>query len=311
MNPSNKVIALMGPSGAGKTELAVGLAASYPTDIISVDSALVYREMVIGTAKPSSREQGEAHHRLIDIIAPNETYSAARFVADCHREMAEIYSKKRIPLLVGGTMLYFRALFEGLSPLPQANAEIREQLEQQASELGWQAMHQQLQEIDPVAAANIHPNDPQRIQRALEVYRITGQSLSQLQGKKKCGKSNFNTLKIIVCPIDRVYLHQRIEKRFDQMLEQGLVDEVKALFERGDLDAETPSMRCVGYRQVWAYLQGQYDFSEMRRRALAATRQLAKRQLTWLRKEEGAIWVDSADENKMNQVYEAVKLFVG
>ena len=276
----------MGPTASGKTDLAIYLTEHFPVDIISVDSAMVYRGLNIGSAKPSVEELQKAPHRLIDVVDPLEIYSAARFRKDALKEMAEIIEAGRIPLLVGGTMLYFRALLQGLSELPESDMVIRQKLEQQAKEIGWEKMHQRLAEVDVEAAARIHPNDPQRISRALEVYEMTGTAMSQLQKEQKAEPLPYQVLKLALIPSDRALLHQRIEKRFSQMLEQGFIDEVKTLRNRGDLHQDLPAIRAVGYRQVWDYLGGIIDYTEMQERGVIATRQLAKRQLTWLRSEK-------------------------
>lgn len=285
-------ILLMGPTASGKTDLAVELCGRLPCDIVSVDSALVYRGMDIGTAKPEPRLLAEAPHRLIDICDPNEVYSAARFCEDAAREMAEIAAAGRVPLLVGGTMLYFRALQQGLSRLPGADPVIRARLDEKASAEGWSALHRLLAEVDPATAGRIHPNDPQRIQRALEVYEIAGRPMSQLlREKREPPTLEYRFLKLAPTPESRPALHQRIERRFLRMLALGFEDEVRALWARGDLTRDMPSMRCVGYRQMLNYLCDEYSFDEMIRRGIAATRQLAKRQLTWLRSESDAHWL--------------------
>lgn len=281
-----KIICLMGPTASGKTDLAIYLTEHFPVDIISVDSAMVYRGLNIGSAKPSVEELQKAPHRLIDVVDPLEIYSAARFRKDALKEMAKIIQAGRIPLLVGGTMLYFRALLQGLSELPESDEVIRKKLEQQAKEIGWEKMHQRLAEVDAEAAERIHPNDPQRISRALEVYEMTGTAMSQLQKEQKAEPLPYQVLKLALIPSDRALLHQRIEKRFSQMLEQGFIDEVKTLRNRGDLHQDLPAIRAVGYRQVWDYLDGIIDYTEMQERGVIATRQLAKRQLTWLRSEK-------------------------
>ncbi|MFA5626639.1 MAG: tRNA (adenosine(37)-N6)-dimethylallyltransferase MiaA [Thiohalomonadaceae bacterium] len=293
MNDLPQAIFLMGPTAAGKTALALELVERLPCEIISVDSALVYRGMDIGTAKPDAEVLARAPHRLIDIIDPVESYSAARFCADALQEMAEITAAGRIPLLVGGTGLYYRALRHGLSDLPSADPVLRARLEAEAAVDGWEALHRRLQLVDPQAAARIHPNDPQRLQRALEVYELTGQPLSELQR----GASNFLPYRVLSLALtaERSYLHQRIHERFHIMLEQGLIDEVKGLFQRSDLMPDKPSIRCVGYRQVWSYLAGEIDHDSMVAQAIIATRQLAKRQFTWLRSEAEAHWLDSRE----------------
>ena len=287
-----KAIFLMGPTASGKTALAIALRKVLPVELISVDSALIYRGMDIGTAKPDAAELSAAPHRLLDILDPAEAYSAADFRRDALAAMADIVAAGRIPLLVGGTMLYFKALLEGLSPLPSADPEVRARIEQQAAEQGWNALHQQLQEIDPVAAARIHPNDPQRLSRALEVFFISGKT---------------QVHQFAIAPASRELLHQRIEQRFHQMLASGFEAEVRALFARGDLHTDMPSIRCVGYRQMWSYLNGEIPYDEMVYRGVCATRQLAKRQVTWLRGWEGVHWLDSEQpEQALNKVLQVV-----
>ncbi len=283
-------IFLMGPTASGKTDLAVELVRRLPVEIISVDSAMVYREMDIGTAKPEPEVLAEAPHRLIDILDPAEAYSAARFREDALRHMAEITAAGRIPLLVGGTMLYFRALEQGLAALPEADPELRARLEAEAAEQGWQVLHDRLAEVDPVSAARIHPNDPQRLQRALEVYELSGKPLSELWQRQQDEGLPYRPIKLAVAPDDRAELHERIALRFRLMLEQGLIEEVEALYRRGDLHPDLPSIRCVGYRQVWQYLAGELNREEMSEKGIIATRQLAKRQFTWLRSEENLRW---------------------
>jgi tRNA dimethylallyltransferase len=273
-------ICLAGPTGCGKTAAALAIAEVLPVEIISVDSALVYRGMDIGTAKPSAAEQAAVPHHLIDILDPTESYSAAEFVRDAKRLAAEIGVRGRLPLLVGGTMLYFKALFDGLSALPQADAELRAALDAEAAERGWPALHAELATLDPETAARLAPNDSQRIQRALEVIRLTGQPLSALHAASRDEGVDWPLFSLE--PTDRAWLHERLAQRFDLMLQQGLVDEVKVLRARGDLSLALPSMRCVGYRQTWEALDAN-DFSDLRERGIAATRQLAKRQVTWLR----------------------------
>jgi tRNA dimethylallyltransferase len=278
-------ILLMGPTASGKTQLAIDLVERGPFDIISVDSSMVYRGMDIGTAKPDAATLAKAPHRLIDIRDPAEPYSAANFREDALREMANITARGRIPLLVGGTMLYFRVLLEGLADLPEADAAVRLRLEQEAATLGWPAMHQRLSSVDPVTAARLKPNDSQRLQRALEVWEITGKPLSAWHAEQgEPDRPPYHFVQLAISPPDRSVLHERIEQRFDQMLAQGLVDEVAGLKARPDLHAQLPSMRSVGYAQVWAYLEGAYDADEMRLRGIYATRQLAKRQYTWLKR---------------------------
>lgn len=315
MADNNKpwAIFLMGPTASGKTALAAELVQRFPMDIISVDSALIYKGMDIGTAKPDADLLARAPHRLIDFLDPAERYSAADFRADALREMADISAAGRIPLLVGGTMLYFKVLREGIADLPSADEAIRAQLLAEAAEKGWPALHQELAQVDPVAAARIHPNDPQRLQRALEVYRQTGRTLTEWQERQKAGSSDgswggnadrfpYRVVNIAICPRSRAVLHERIAIRFREMLQQGLVEEVRALYERGDLDPSLPSIRAVGYRQVWDCLAGKTDYAEMEQRGIIATRQLAKRQITWLRSWKDLHWVWSDEPNLLENV---------
>ena len=295
-----KAIFLMGPTASGKTALAINLRKTLPVELISVDSALIYRGMDVGTAKPTAEELAQAPHRLLDILDPAEAYSAADFRRDALKEMAEITASGRIPLLVGGTMLYFKALLEGLSPLPSANPEIRARIEQQAAEKGWDALHRELQDIDPVAARRIHPNDPQRLSRALEVFFISGKTLTELT-QTSGDALPYQVHQFAIAPASRELLHQRIEQRFHQMLASGFEAEVRALFARGDLHTDMPSIRCVGYRQMWSYLAGEVPYDDMVYRGICATRQLAKRQMTWLRGWEGVHWLDSDNPEKARQ----------
>ena len=297
-------IFLMGPTASGKTAVAVELVRRLSMEIISVDSALVYRGMTIGTAKPDAATLRAAPHRLIDILDPAETYSAAEFRKDALREMEDICRRGNTPLLVGGTMLYFRALEQGLSELPAADASVREQLEAEAQDQGWATMHERLAGIDPLSAARIHPNDPQRIQRALEVYELTGAPLSELYAAGRDTPPRYRFLKIILAPEDRTLLHERIQQRFNLMLEQGFLDEVRALHGRGDLNPDLPSMRAVGYRQAWDHLDGKLSADEWVERAVIATRQYAKRQMTWLRSESDCHWVDPFGPNPLAEVLE-------
>ncbi|MEJ2481115.1 MAG: tRNA (adenosine(37)-N6)-dimethylallyltransferase MiaA [Acidihalobacter sp.] len=299
----------MGPTASGKTDLAVELVRRFPLEIVSVDSALVYREMDIGTAKPGPDVLSEAPHRLIDILDPAENYSAAQFREDALREMAQITVAGRVPLLAGGTMRYFRALEQGLSELPQADPGLRAEIEAQARQRGWQSLHDELARVDPAAAARIHPNDPQRLQRALEVYRLSGVPLSELQQRRRVGAFPFRALRLALLPVDRERLHERIERRFENMLVQGLINEVAHLYERGDLDLSCPSMRAVGYRQVWRHLDGEYDREEMSRQAVVATRQLAKRQMTWLRADNG-LEVLNADALELSRICKRVENYL-
>jgi len=291
MGEGARVVLLMGPTAAGKTDLAVELAARFPFDIVSVDSAMVYRGMDIGTAKPGPEILARAPHRLIDICDPTEAYSAARFRADAEEAIAAILATGRTPLLVGGTMLYFRALEQGLSPLPGADPAVRARLAAEARVLGWEALHRRLAAVDPEAARRIHPNDPQRIQRALEVHAVTGRPMSRLTDAADRRLGSYRFLKLAVSPPERATLHRRIEVRFRSMLERGFEAEVRALWARGDVTPELPAMRCVGYRQMLKYLSAECGFEEMVERAIIATRQLAKRQLTWLRSEADVHWL--------------------
>ncbi|EPL9568698.1 tRNA (adenosine(37)-N6)-dimethylallyltransferase MiaA [Providencia rettgeri] len=285
-------IFLMGPTASGKTALAIELRKHLPVEIISVDSALIYRGMDIGTAKPTAEELSQAPHRLIDILDPSLPYSAADFRRDALKVMSEITAQGKIPLLVGGTMLYFKALLEGLSPLPSANEAVRSQIEQIAQEHGWSEIHRRLAEVDPVAAERIHPNDPQRLSRALEVYLISGQTLTEMT-QTAGEKLPYNVFQFAIAPQDRKILHERIEQRFHLMIDAGFEEEVRALYHRGDLHVDLPAIRCVGYRQMWSYLDGEISHDEMVYRGICATRQLAKRQITWLRSWDNVRWLDS------------------
>ena len=286
-------IFLMGPTASGKTDLAIQLRQQLPVEVISVDSALIYRGMDIGTAKPSKAEQALAPHRLIDICDPAESYSAANFRTDALREMQEISAQGKIPLLVGGTMLYYKALLEGLSPLPSADEKVRSEIEAKAALIGWDGLHQELSKIDPISAQRINPNDSQRINRALEVFYLTGKTLTELTAQK--GEAlPYDILQFAIAPEQREVLHLRIEQRFHKMIELGFQQEVEKLYRRPDLNENLPSIRCVGYRQMWEYLRGDYDHDEMVFRGICATRQLAKRQITWLRGWTSPIqWLDS------------------
>lgn len=289
---SNLVFCLMGPTASGKTAVACELVKHYPFEIISVDSAMIYRDMDIGTAKPSCEELQLAPHHLINIKDPVDPYSAAEFCSDASSLCDSIIGKGNIPLLVGGTMMYFNALQKGLSVLPQANEPIRKQLEDEACAHGWGLLHQRLTIIDPTAAARIHAHDAQRIQRALEVYYLTGTPLSTLLAQQK-GVPDYRFVNFVLFPESRVWLHERIAHRYDQMLSAGLIEEVQQLQAKWNLHMDLPSMRCVGYRQVWEHLQGEYDYTTMREKGIAATRQLAKRQLTWLRHWDDVLVYDS------------------
>lgn len=289
-------VLLMGPTASGKTALALELVESGPFEIISVDSGMVYRGMDIGTAKPDAATLARAPHRLIDLCEPTEAYSAARFRADALAAMAEIAAAGRIPLLVGGTMLYFRALLEGLAAMPDADPDIRARLEAEGREQGWPALHARLAEVDPASAARLKPNDSQRLQRALEVYELTGKPLSAWHAEQDVAPPPpYAFLKLALAPADRAVLHARIADRFDAMLKEGLLDEVATLRARGDLHPGLPSMRAVGYRQAWSHLDGETTQEAFREQGIAATRQLAKRQLTWLRSFPGITWMQHPD----------------
>ncbi|MBN3847176.1 tRNA (adenosine(37)-N6)-dimethylallyltransferase MiaA [Paraburkholderia sp. Ac-20342] len=301
---------LLGPTASGKTAAALALAARRPVEIISVDSALVYREMDIGTAKPTAAERAATPHHLIDIVDPADSYSAAQFRADTLRLVGEIHARGRLPLLVGGTMLYYKALTQGLNDLPAADADVRAALDADAARDGWPALHARLAAVDPVTAARLAPNDSQRIQRALEVFMLTGQPMATLlaaPARVDAAASAWRFVPIALEPSERGVLHQRIEQRFDAMLAHGFVDEVAKLRARGDLLPEMPSMRCVGYRQVWEYLDGAVDYPTMRDKGVFATRQLCKRQLTWLRSMTERNVVDCCDPHATARVVELIE----
>lgn len=298
---SNLVFCIMGPTASGKTALACELVKRYPFEIISVDSAMIYRDMDIGTAKPPRQELEVFPHHLINIIEPTESYSAAQFCTDALGLCDSIIQRGKFPLLVGGTMMYFNAIQKGLSKLPAANEAVRMQLEGEAAKYGWEMLHQQLAKIDLKAATRIHAHDAQRIQRALEVYYITGSTMSDLLEQQKTG-SEYRFVNFGLFPQQRSWLHNRIADRFDQMLVQGFVEEVKKLLEKWNLDKNIPSMRCVGYRQVLEYLYGECDYLSMREKGIAATRQLAKRQLTWLRHWENAFIYDPQNTSFSDEI---------
>jgi tRNA dimethylallyltransferase len=295
-------VSLMGPTASGKTELALALRDLFPVEIISVDASQIYRGMDIGTAKPTAAQQARAPHRLIDIRDPAETYSAAQFRADALREMHDVSASGRIPLLVGGTMFYFRALEYGLSALPPATADVRQRLSAEAKRLGWPALHARLATVDAEAARRVDPNDAQRIQRALEIHAVTGHTPSELTRVAGPRPAAYRFYKIGLWPDERAALHERIGVRFADMLERGLIQEVERLHCRGDLDLSLPSMRAVGYRHVWSYLTKQINYNEMVERSVAATRQLAKRQITWLRRYPGLQRVDCSGELPLREV---------
>jgi tRNA dimethylallyltransferase len=302
-----QAIFLMGPTASGKTALAIDLVENYNCEIISVDSALVYKGMDIGTAKPDAALQARAPHRLIDLIDPAEAYSAASFRADALREMAAITAQGKVPLLVGGTMMYFKFLRDGAAQLPKADDLVRQRLLAQAEACGWPLMHAKLAEVDPVSAERLKPMDSQRIQRALEVFEISGKTLTQFWAEQNEQPLPYNVISFAVMPKERKTLHKRIAQRYKIMMEQGFVDEVKALFAREDLHAELPSIRCVGYRQVWQYLQGEIDYNEMVERGIIATRQLAKRQITWLRSWPDLNWLDTEDLNLLQNALKILR----
>ncbi|QTF91718.1 tRNA (adenosine(37)-N6)-dimethylallyltransferase MiaA [Halomonas sp. BM-2019] len=302
-------ILLMGPTAAGKTDLAIALHERLGCELISVDSAMVYRGMDIGSAKPSAEELARAPHRLIDIRDPAEPYSAAEFREDALREMRQITAAGRVPLLVGGTMMYLRQLLHGVANLPPSDPAVRAELEREARSHGLAVLHEALARVDPVSAVRIHPNDPQRLMRALEVYRLSGRPLSELWAEQRAETFPWRTLSIGLSPADRAVLHARIARRFDAMLAAGFLDEVARLRARGDLSPELPSMKSVGYRQAWAYLDGEYGRETLRHRGIVATRQLAKRQLTWLRSWSGLAWVDNQGGDPLGPVLKLVRDF--
>jgi tRNA dimethylallyltransferase len=302
-----QAIFLMGPTASGKTALAIDLVENYNCEIISVDSALVYKGMDIGTAKPDAALQARAPHRLIDLIDPAEAYSAASFREDALREMAAITAKGKVPLLVGGTMMYFKFLRDGAAKLPKADDVVRQRLLTEAEECGWPQMHAKLAAVDPVSAERLKPMDSQRIQRALEVFEISGKTLTQFWAEQDEQPLPYNVISFAVMPKERKTLHQRIAQRYKIMMEQGFVDEVKTLFAREDLHEELPSIRCVGYRQVWQYLQGEIDYNEMVERGIIATRQLAKRQITWLRSWPDLNWLESEDPNLLQSALKILR----
>ncbi len=299
---------IIGPTASGKTGLAMKLMEHFPIELISVDSALIYKDMDIGTAKPTADELIKAPHRLISFLDPSESYSAADFRKDALREMAEITAKGKIPVLVGGTMLYYRALENGLAVLPEADPAVRKKLSAEATKKGWDFLHQRLVEVDPVAGERIHPNDKQRIQRALEVYELSGKPLTELHKEAQLDALPYRLMKIALIP-EREWIRDLAEKRFEIMMEQGFLDEVKALYARENLHADLPSIRCVGYRQAWQYLEGKIDVDEMKERAVIATRQLAKRQMTWMRSEPNITKFD-AKGYKLDAVIDSVRVFI-
>lgn len=307
INTALPVIAIMGPTASGKTGLALEIAAKVDSEVISVDSALVYKGMDIGTAKPTQEEQAGVVHHLIDIIDPAESYSVSQFVNDTNALIGDILARGKVPILAGGTMMYFNALINGISPLPKSDEKIRDEITQQAQRLGWSKLHDELRGVDPISGERIHPNDPQRITRALEVYRSTGKTLTHWQ-QQEGEKCPYDIAQFAIAPADRAVLHERIATRFDMMLEQGFEKEVVKLYERSDLHEDLPSIRSVGYRQMWQYLDGQLSYAEMRERGIIATRQLAKRQLTWLRGWEQVTWLDTFANDNLTKITAKVTL---
>lgn len=291
------IVFLMGPTASGKTALAMELYDRLPCEIVSVDSAMIYRDMNIGTAKPDAEMLARYPHRLIDLRDPAEAYSAADFRSDALAEIERIHGLGKIPLLTGGTMLYFHALQNGLANMPEADPVVRKRIGDEAAEKGWPAIHARLAEVDPQSAERLNPNDSQRLQRALEVYEITGRSMTELWAEQQTQQLDSPLISLSVMPPERSVLHDRIEQRFDIMLEQGFEAEVRVLWERGDLELAMPSVRCVGYRQMWEYFSGQWDYETMRYKGIVATRQLAKRQITWLRSWENLNWLDTNDRD--------------
>ncbi len=311
MSTPTTAILLMGPTAAGKTDLAVELAARYPVELISVDSALVYRDMNIGTGKPSAAVLARCPHHLVDILDPSESYSAGQFVRDAAQLIADIQACGRVPLLVGGTMLYFRALLRGIAEMPEANPEFRAALDRRAVLVGWPALHAELAERDHVAAVRIGPNDAQRIQRALEVMHLTGRSLSAVQAEARPSLPETQFISIGLSPTDRAALYARIEARFLQMMAAGFLDEVRALYSRSDLHAELPAIRAVGYRQLWQHLAGACSLEAAIQLGIVATRQLARRQLIWMRAEPALQWVDSMATDALTQVVQKIEACFG
>ncbi|MFI4889421.1 MAG: tRNA (adenosine(37)-N6)-dimethylallyltransferase MiaA [Steroidobacterales bacterium] len=299
-------VLVMGPTGAGKSQLALRLVERFPLEIISVDSALVYRGMDIGTAKPDAPTRARILHHLIDIRDPSASYSAGEFVRDAAHIMQDIWARGRHPLLVGGTMLYFHALTAGIGELPEADAGVRAAIDAQAASDGWASLHAELARVDPPAAARIHLNDPQRIQRALEVFRLTGETITRLQQVRRPAIGAADVIELALAPAQRSLLHARIGARFEAMMAAGFLDEVRTFFDRGDLTREHPSMRAVGYRQLWDHLAGASSLEQATEKAVIATRQLAKRQLTWLRQRPQALWFDTTQAQCEQAVLEAL-----
>ena len=307
INSALPVIAIMGPTASGKTGLALDIAAKVESEVISVDSALVYKGMDIGTAKPTQEERAGVVHHLIDIIDPAQSYSVSQFVNDTNALIGDILARGKVPILAGGTMMYFNALINGISPLPKSDENIRDEITKQAQQSGWPKLHDELRGVDPVSGERIHPNDPQRITRALEVFRSTGKTLTHWQ-QQEGEKCPYDIAQFAIAPADRAVLHSRIATRFDMMLEQGFEKEVLKLYERSDLHEALPSIRSVGYRQMWQYLDGQLSYAEMREKGIIATRQLAKRQLTWLRGWEQVTWLDTFANDNLTKITAKVTL---
>jgi tRNA dimethylallyltransferase len=303
------LICIAGPTASGKSAAARAIAQRWPVEIINVDSATIYRGMDIGTAKPTAQERTEITHHLLDILDPADSYSVASFRRDALQCVQDIQSRGRLPLLVGGTMMYFKALRDGLNNLPAADPEIRKALEARAAAEGWPAMHDWLKTIDPLTAQRLSPNDSQRVGRALEIWQISGQPMSALLGATQPADEPVATITVSLEPLERSLLHARIAERFDQMLELGLVTEVQALHARGDLHPGLPSIRCVGYRQLWSMLAGELDLKQAREHAISATRQLAKRQITWLRSQPNRHLIDACSPNAIDQVVQTIAEF--
>lgn len=303
VNEAPKVICIMGPTASGKTALAIETAKALNAEVVSVDSALIYKDMDIGTAKPDANEQDGVPHHLIDIVSPEISYSVADFIKDAQLAIDDILKRNKLPILAGGTMMYFNALIKGLNDLPPSAPEVRAQIQAEIEEFGLQAIHERLAIIDPQSAERVHANDLQRITRALEVYRSSGKTLTQWQQAEK-SQLPYNFVQCTIMPSERAILHDKIALRFDQMLEKGLVEEVRLLCEKYNLHPDLPSLRSVGYRQVWQYLQGELDYTNMRERGIIATRQLAKRQLTWLRGWPEVLALESGDNSNINKLVE-------
>lgn len=310
MTPATAIL-LMGPTAAGKTDLAVAVAERYPVELISVDSALIYRGMDIGTGKPDAEVLARCPHHLVNILDPSESYSAGQFVRDASALVADIHGRGRMPLLVGGTMLYFRALLRGIAEMPAADTQFRMELDRRAAQLGWPALHAELAQRDPIAAARIGANDAQRIQRALEVMQLTGRPMSAVQAEARPPLPNVRFIAVGLSPLDREVLYARIETRFQQMMRTGFLDEVRRLYVRGDLHAELPAIRAVGYRQLWRHLAGECSLEEAVQQSILATRHLARRQLIWMRAESALQWIDSGADTALLQFMQKIESCFG